>query len=89
MRACRRVVVGGRVQAVGFRASCRYEAQRAGVSGWVTNRPDGMVEALFEGDEAAVGAMVDWMRHGPPGARVESHQTTEEEPGDRRDFRVV
>jgi len=82
-------VVDGRVQAVGFRASCAEAAERAGVAGWVTNRPDGRVEALFEGDEEAVEAMVDWMRHGPPGARVEQHETTEEEPGGRRDFRIV
>lgn len=80
--------MGGRVQAVGFRASCRYEAQRAGVTGWVTNRPDGRVEALFEGDGAAVDGLVEWMRQGPPGATVETHETTEGEPGDRRDFRV-
>ena len=82
-------MVDGRVQAVGFRASCADEAERAGVAGWVTNRPDGRVEALFEGDESAVGAMVDWMRHGPPGARVEQLETTEEGPGGRRDFRIV
>jgi acylphosphatase len=88
VRTCRRVVVGGRVQAVGFRATCAREAQRAGVAGWVTNRGDRKVEALFEGDADAVDAMVAWMRQGPPGARVETHQTTEEQPGDRPDFRI-
>jgi acylphosphatase len=46
----RRVVVTGRVQGVWFRESCRREADSLGVAGWVRNRPDGAVEAAFEGE---------------------------------------
>ena len=86
--SCRRVVVRGQVQAVGFRASCRREARRSGVAGWVTNRPDGAVEALFEGPAEAVTAMVAWVRHGPPGARVDDVTEVEEEPRGRSGFDV-
>ena len=66
----RRVVVRGYVQGVFFRDTCRREASARGVGGWVTNRPDGAVEAVFEGEPDAVGAMVDWCRRGPRGADV-------------------
>jgi acylphosphatase len=65
------VIVHGRVQGVAFR---HYTCQRAlelGVSGWVRNLPDGAVEGLFEGDDAAVAALVEWCRSGPPAAQVE------------------
>ena len=74
------VVVRGYVQGVFFRDSCRREASTRGVAGWVTNRPDGAVEAAFEGDPEAVAAMVDWCRRGPRGADVESVEETREEP---------
>ena len=64
------VVVSGKVQGVWFRAATQAQAKAEGVSGWVRNRPDGSVEALVQGGEAAVDRLVDWMRHGPPGARV-------------------
>lgn len=66
-----RVVVSGRVQGVGYRASCAARARRAGVGGWVRNRPDGTVEAAFVGGPASVDALVAWCRHGPPLARVD------------------
>jgi acylphosphatase len=75
-----RVVVHGRVQGVFFRDSCRQEAASRGVAGWVTNRPDGAVEAVFEGDEAAVSAMVDWCSHGPRSADVDSVDESREDP---------
>jgi len=65
------VVVHGRVQGVAFR---HYTCRRAGelkVTGWVRNLPDGAVEGLFEGDDGAVAALVEWCRSGPPAARVE------------------
>jgi acylphosphatase len=65
------VIVQGRVQGVAFR---HYTCQRAlelGVTGWVRNLPDGAVEGLFEGDGAAVAALVEWCRSGPPAARVD------------------
>lgn len=88
MTVHRRVVVRGRVQGVFFRDSCRAEAQRLRVAGWVTNRPDGAVEAIFEGEPAAVEAMVEWMRHGPPQAQVSSVEVTEADPTGETGFRV-
>ena len=85
----RRVVVAGRVQGVFFRDSTRREARRRRVAGWVTNRPDGSVEAVFEGEPDAVEAVVAWTRRGPVRARVESHTVTEEEPVGEDGFRVV
>jgi acylphosphatase len=76
----RRVVVHGLVQGVFFRDTTRREATRRGVSGWVTNRPDGAVEAVFEGAPDAVAAMVSFCRSGPRGARVERVEETGEEP---------
>ena len=64
------VIITGRVQGVGFRASCQRQAAALGLTGWVSNRWDGSVEALFEGEAAAVDAMLDWCREGPPMAYV-------------------
>ena len=76
----RRVVARGRVQGVFFRDSVRRQAQTRGVSGWVSNRLDGAVEAVFEGEPDAVAAMVEWCRRGPRGADVEDVEETSEEP---------
>jgi len=65
------VVVRGRVQGVFFRATCAKEARRRGLSGWIRNRPDGAVEAEFEGASPILESMVAWCREGPPSARVE------------------
>ena len=67
----RRLVIHGRVQGVGFRASLAWEAQAQGVTGWVRNRRDGTVEAMICGSDEAVAAMIAWTRRGPPGARVD------------------
>lgn len=74
----RRVVVHGTVQGVFFRDSARRKAGSAGVGGWVSNRPDGTVEAVFEGDPDAVASMVEWARQGPRGAVVERVEETDE-----------
>ncbi|MDQ1628410.1 MAG: acylphosphatase [Actinomycetota bacterium] len=87
-RARRRVVVTGRVQGVFFRDGARREAARHGVAGWVTNRPDGAVEAVFEGAPDDVDAVVAWMRAGPPEAQVEATHVTQEEPVGETGFRV-
>jgi acylphosphatase len=76
----RRVVVHGNVQGVFFRDTTRREAQRRGVAGWVSNRPDGAVEAVFEGDPEAVAAMVDFCERGPRGADVSRVETSDERP---------
>ena len=85
----KRVVVRGQVQGVFFRDTCRREAQAAGVSGWVANRDDGGVEAVFEGDDAAVERMVRWCRTGPPQAQVDNVEVAEEPvEGRSHDFLV-
>ncbi|MFL6044718.1 MAG: acylphosphatase [Propionibacteriaceae bacterium] len=76
----RRVVAHGRVQGVFFRDSCRREASARRVSGWVTNREDGAVEAVFEGEPTAVQALIEWTSQGPPRARVIELEVIEEEP---------
>ena len=84
----RRVVAQGRVQGVFFRDSCRREASAHRVSGWVANREDGALEAVFEGEPAAVLALVDWTRQGPPRARVIKLEVIEEEPRGELGFSV-
>ena len=64
------VVVSGRVQGVWFRSSAVEEARRAGVSGYVRNREDGGVEAVFEGTKPAVMLVVAWCYRGPSAAQV-------------------
>jgi acylphosphatase len=82
----RRVVVHGLVQGVFFRDSTRRLAQHHGVAGWVANRPDGAVEAVFEGEADAVERLVAFSRAGPRGARVESVEVLEEKPEGLRGF---
>ena len=84
----RRVVAHGRVQGVFFRDSTQREARSAGVAGWVTNRPDGAVEAVFEGDEAAVDRMVEFVRGGPGHADVEDVEVADEAPEGLEGFEV-
>ena len=67
-----RVVIRGRVQRVGYRAWTEYTALELGLEGWVRNRRDGTVEAMFSGPVNDVAAMLEACRLGPPGARVEA-----------------
>jgi acylphosphatase len=76
----RRVVIVGLVQGVFFRDSTRRLARQHEVSGWVANRADGSVEAVFEGEPDAVERLVSFSREGPRGARVDSVQVVDEEP---------
>ena len=76
----RRVVVRGLVQGVFFRDSVRRLAQQRDISGWVANRGDGSVEAVFEGEPDAVERLVELCRTGPRGARVDSVEVSDEEP---------
>lgn len=87
-RVRRRVRVTGRVQGVGFRESCRREAQRLGVAGTVRNRGDGSVEAEFEGTAAAVDQLVAWCRRGPRFAHVRDVAVTSEPPTDAVGFTI-
>ena len=84
----RRVVVGGRVQGVGYRESCRRQAERLGLAGWVRNRADGSVEAVFEGPAESVDAAVSWCREGPRWAAVRSVDLYDEVPEGLAGFRV-
>lgn len=65
-----RVIVKGKVQGVYFRAETQRAARLNGVKGWVRNLSDGSVEALFEGDEHSVKAMIEWCWRGSPFSRV-------------------
>jgi len=82
----RRVVVHGQVQGVFFRARCAEAARSLGVAGWVSNEPDGTVQAVFEGDDGAVEGMVAWCHEGSPRAVVERVDVHDEEPQDERGF---
>lgn len=85
----RRVTVQGRVQGVFFRDSTQEEAQSAGVAGWVRNRDDDTVEAVFEGEEAAVERMVEFCRSGPGRADVRDVEVAEDgEPEGLSGFEV-
>ena len=65
------VIVKGVVQGVFFRAHTQKEAEKHAVLGWVKNKEDGTVEAVFEGNQAEVEALVQWCHTGPPFSRVE------------------
>jgi acylphosphatase len=64
------VFVSGRVQGVFFRSETKHKADRYDVKGWVHNLPDGRVEAVFEGEEEAVKALIEFCKRGPSGARI-------------------
>jgi len=70
-RTIRHVTIHGHVQRVGYRAWTEHLALQRGLEGWVRNRADGSVEAVFAGPMPAVEAMVAACRRGPPGARVD------------------
>jgi acylphosphatase len=84
----RRVVAHGRVQGVFFRDTMRRRASERGVAGWVRNRPDGAVEAVFEGPADAVEALVRFAHEGPRGAEVEAVEVSEEDPEGLAGFEV-
>lgn len=84
----KRLRITGRVQGVGFRFHFERTARQHGVRGWVRNRSDGSVEAVIQGDDAAVDAVVSWAHRGPRTAVVERVAVSEGE-GSYDDFRVV
>jgi acylphosphatase len=85
----RRLLVGGRVQGVGYRISCAMQAESAGVSGSVRNLRDGRVEIVLEGPRAAVAVVEEWCRRGPRMAKVTSVEGTDEPVGDLRGFAIT
>jgi acylphosphatase len=72
--AIRQVMIRGRVQGVGYRVWVEHRARAHGVEGWVRNRRDGSVEALFAGPEDVVADMIALCRRGPASARVDAVQ---------------
>lgn len=74
----KRVFISGRVQGVGFRWYTRQQAASLGLAGWVRNLPGGRVEAVFQGEESLVDAMIEWCHRGAPSARVQSVIVNEE-----------
>jgi acylphosphatase len=84
-----RVTVEGRVQGVYFRHYTQEVAHRLDVKGWVRNRRDGSVEALFEGDKKNVDQIIQWCHRGPSEARVTNVLTTwENYTGEFDDFSI-
>jgi acylphosphatase len=82
-----RAHIEGRVQRVWFRAWTVQEATKRGLTGWVRNRADGTVEALFAGPEAQVKDMIEACRDGPPKARVDKLVSEPAEMPDTVGFR--
>lgn len=88
---CRRFLVSGKVQGVFFRASTARQAEQLQVRGWAKNLPDGRVEVLALGGLVAVGDLAEWLRQGPPRARVDAVEVSELAPDNHRtlaDFRT-
>jgi len=83
MLTARRYTVSGRVQGVGFRFFVVGAAEQEGLSGWVRNLPDGRVEVLAEGDREAIARFEGHVRRGPPAARVERVESSDEVPSGR------
>jgi acylphosphatase len=84
------VFVSGRVQGVFFRQYTKREAESHGITGWVRNLPDGKVEAVFEGEEDAVKALVDFCRKGPMGSVITSVDVAFENfTGEFRSFKIA
>jgi acylphosphatase len=88
MTVRKRVRAHGRVQGVFFRDSVRRAAEAAGVAGWAANRPDGTVEAVFEGQQGAVERLIELCRRGPGHAEVTRLDVADEPPEGLTGFAV-
>ncbi|WP_433060887.1 acylphosphatase [Dactylosporangium sp. CS-033363] len=84
----KRVLVSGRVQGVFFRDTCRRVATEHGVAGWVRNLPDGRVEAVFEGADEPVAALLTWAGEGPAEAAVSGVEALDEPVEGLRGFNI-
>ena len=83
------LLISGTVQGVGYRWSCRREAQGIGLTGWVRNLPDGRVEAVLQGTREQIERMIKWCYRGPEEARVSDIAVAYEEAADEfRDFGI-
>ncbi|MFW5900421.1 MAG: acylphosphatase [Halodesulfurarchaeum sp.] len=76
------------MQGVYFRATTREQARQRDVDGWVRNLEDGRVEAVFEGEPAAVESMIDWCHEGSPAAEVRDVSVSEEDPNGLEGFDI-
>ena len=85
----KRLVIGGRVQGVGYRAWMANKARELGISGWVRNRSDGSVEALVAGDIASVEEMSRLCRRGPRLAEVSSIDEDLADPPEELGFHLI
>ena len=84
-----RVIIEGRVQGVFFRSHTQEMAYKLGVKGWVRNRREGSVEALFEGDKEEIDQIIQWCHRGPSEARVMNvHAAWENYTGEFEDFSI-
>ena len=84
----RHVIICGNVQGIFFRKFIKDNAQRLGVKGFARNK-DGMVEAVFEGEDENVKELVSLCKQGPPGARIENMEIKDEEyKGEFEDFKI-
>ena len=83
------VFISGNVQGVGFRFSCKQEADRLGIVGWIKNLPTGQVEAIFEGNEEPLNRILAWCMVGPEGAQVEHIEKHEEKVERLRSFEIL
>ncbi len=77
--ACAKVIISGRVQGVFFRMETKQAAEQIGITGWVKNRSDGTVEALFEGQKENIDQMLKWCEKGPPLSNVTHVELTYQE----------
>lgn len=85
-----RLYVSGRVQGVYFRQSMKETAEKNNVLGWVRNLPDQRVEAVLEGEESNVDAVIDWSNFGPAGAVVDDLKViVENNPEDFTGFEIL
>ncbi len=89
MASCRRCVVKGSVQGVFYRHSTREKANELGLTGWVRNLLDGNVECLICGDEKALETMCEWLKIGPPSARVSAVEIAEAPLEEHPGFRIM
>lgn len=83
------VFVSGEVQGVFFRSNTRQQAVRLGLKGWVRNLRDGRVEAVFEGEDAAIRRIIEWCHEGPPHATVERVEVLWEDPTGFTTFSIL
>ncbi|TLX84500.1 MAG: acylphosphatase [Thaumarchaeota archaeon] len=84
------IYISGKVQGVYFRQGMKETAEKNNVNGWVRNLPDERVEAVLEGEESNVDALIDWSSIGPPGGVVEDLQIIEEDyKGEFSNFEIL